>query len=32
MTLTVPPPGEYQTFLFSEPAYDLDALERYHIR
>ncbi len=27
MTLTVPPPGEYQTFLFSEPAYDLDALE-----
>jgi len=27
MTLTVPPRGEYQTFLFSEPAYDLDALE-----
>jgi agmatinase len=27
MTLTVPPRGEYQTFLFSEPAYDLDTLK-----
>lgn len=27
MTFNVPPRGEYQTFLFSEPAYDLDALE-----
>lgn len=26
MSLTIPPRGEHQTFLFSEPAYDLDAL------
>jgi len=27
MTLTVPPAGEYQTFLFSDPAYNLETLE-----
>lgn len=26
MSLTIAPRGEYQTFLFSEPAYDLDAV------
>jgi len=27
MSLTVPPPGEHQTFLFATAAYDLDALQ-----